>query len=216
MVRSRSALKALLRAPIPSHTDRVRFCLALARTVLNMPKLKRTHIRPIVVASLALAIVPVVSGCGGGGSKSSTSAAASPAVAATVPELKNLQSSLRHPIYWAGAKSGFTYELTQTRNGNIYVRYLPAGVQVGDNHPTYLTVGTYPQVDAFKQVETAGRRKGASKSRLPGGGLAVQNSSHPNSVYMAFPKSSLLIEVFDPSAKVARSLVRSGQVQPLG
>lgn len=181
-----------------------------------MPNIKPTHLRPALLTALALVAIPVAaSGCGGG-SKSTTSAASSPAVAASVAELKNLQSSLRHPIYWAGAKAGFTYELTQTRSGNVYVRYLPSGVKVGDDHPNYLTVGTYPQADAFKNVQIASRRKGATKSHLPGGGLAVQNASRPTSVYVAYPNSSLLVEVFDPSAKVARSLVRSGQVRPLG
>jgi hypothetical protein len=34
----------------------------------------------------------------------------------------------------------------------------------------------------------------------------------PTSVYFAFPDSPYLVEVFDPSPRRARQLVRSGQV----
>lgn len=178
-----------------------------------MNALKSTPARTLAAAA-AVGLV-LVAGCGGGSSKSTTTSQRSPAVAATVGELKNLQSSLRHPIYWVGAEPGHTYELTQTSDGSVYVRYLPTGVRVGDSRPDFLTVGTYPQADAYKNVVAAAARKGAHKTRLPGGGLAVQSAARPTSVYLAYPNSSLLVEVFDPSAKDARTLVRSGQVRPL-
>lgn len=171
----------------------------------------------ITVRTAALAAVAAlaIAGCGGGGSKSQTASQRSPAVAASVTDLHSLEGSLRHPIYWAGAKTDYTYELTQTRGGNVYVRYLPAGVKVGDSRPDFLTIGTYPQPRAFQQVQAAARRKGAHKTRLPHGGLAVQNPSRPTSLYLAYPNSGLLVEVFDPSADAARTLVRSGQIRPL-
>src|SRR6266511_3847988 len=54
--------------------------------------------------------------------------ARSPAVAASVADLRALPKSVGHPIYWAGRKPGQTYELTQTSSGNIYIRYLTAGI----------------------------------------------------------------------------------------
>ncbi len=167
------------------------------------------------IAALAAAAALAIAGCGGGGSKSQTAPQRSPAVAASVPDLHSLESSLGHVIYWAGARAHYTYELTQTRGGNVYVRYLPAGVKVGDSRPNFLTIGTYPQPRAFEQVQAAARRKGARKTRLPHGGLVVRNASRPTSVYLAYPNSSLLVEVFDPSAAAARTLVRSGQIRPL-
>jgi hypothetical protein len=183
---------------------------------MSTPKLRKIHRSALFAAIAALAIV-ALAGCGGGSKGStSTSPQRAPAVAASVSDLKNLQSSLRHPIYWVGAKSSYTYELTKTTGGNVYVRYLPSGVKVGDSRPDFLTVGTYPQANAYQNIQTAAKRKGAHETKLPGGGLAVQNSGRPTSVYVAYPNSSLLIEVFDPSARVARSIVRSGQVRPLG
>ena len=53
-------------------------------------------------------------------------------VAASVAKLKALSTSLNQPIYWAGAKAGTTYELTQSTSG-IFVRYLPKGAKVGSS-----------------------------------------------------------------------------------
>jgi hypothetical protein len=176
---------------------------------------KTRHAAPLAATAAIAALA--IAGCGGGSNSStSTTAKRAPAVAASLSDLKNLQSSLRHPIYWVGAKSNFTYELTKTNGGNVYVRYLPSGVKVGDSRPEFLTVGTYPQANAYQNIQTAAKRKGARETKLSGGGLAVENSARPTSVYVAYPNSSLLIEVFDPSAKVARTIVRSGQVVPLG
>ena len=176
----------------------------------------RTSSRVAVAATVAIASVALAIGCGGGGSKSSSTPTRSAPVAASVSDLQNLASSLKHPIYWAGPKKGYTYELTQTRDGSVYIRYLPAGVNIGDGRPDFLTVGTYPQANAYQNVSAALKRKGARKTPTRSGGLAVQNVTRAPSVYMAFPRSSLLVEVFSPSPSTARSLVRHGQVRPLG
>src|SRR5262245_16302412 len=66
-----------------------------------------------------------------------------PASAATIGTLRSLSGQLGHPVYWAGSRRSFTYELTQV-NGNVFIRYLPTGVNVGDTRPDFLTVGSYP------------------------------------------------------------------------
>jgi hypothetical protein len=188
------------------------FCAEVAALTSLTRATRRPALRMGALATVAIIAALPVSGCGGSSKKPGSRSAA---VAATVADLKNLQSSLRHPIYWAGAKARYTYELTQTSGGSVYVRYLPSGVKVGDPRPAFLTVGTYPQAGAYKNVVTASKRRGARKLRLANGGLAIQNASRPTSVYMAYPNSGLLIEVYDPSAKSARALVRSGRVRPL-
>ena len=37
-----------------------------------------------------------------------------------------------------------------TTSGRVYVRYLPRGAAAGDPRAGFLTVGTYPGVDAFR------------------------------------------------------------------
>src|SRR2546429_7238688 len=51
-----------------------------------------------------------------------------PGVAVSSVRLSALPGQVGHDVYWAGKRAGYTYELTQTTQGNIFVRYLPAGV----------------------------------------------------------------------------------------
>jgi hypothetical protein len=135
-------------------------------------------------------------------------------MAATVADLRSLAAQLGHPIYWAGPRRGFTYELTRTANGNVFVRYLPAGVKPGDPRPRFLTVATYPFAGAFAAV--ARTAKGAVKMKLEHGGIAVVDGAYPKSVHLAFPRSNYQIEVFDPSPSAVRRLVASGAITPIG
>ena len=135
--------------------------------------------------------------------------------AASVQQLKALAVSVGHPIYWAGAEPQDTYELTRTRDGRIYIRYLPPGVQVGSRRPDYLTVGTYPQKNAFATLKATARKNQVQTTRVDNGGLAFVDNKRPTSVYIAYPSSDLQIEVYDPSASRARQLVTSGQIAPV-
>jgi hypothetical protein len=137
-------------------------------------------------------------------------------VPATAQSLRTLASSVGHPIYWAGPRRGLKYELTQTTDGRIYIRYLPRDVAVGDRRGGYLIVATYPVQNAFKAVQTAARENGAHKITLTSGGLAVYNDSSPSNVYFALPGSNYQIEVYDPNAATARGLVTSGRITPIG
>jgi hypothetical protein len=135
--------------------------------------------------------------------------------AASVAELKALAGSVGHAVYWAGERPSATYELTRTNGGDIYIRYLPAGVSVGDRRPNFLTVGTYPKANAFRTVRKAATKKGEIVRTLADGGLAVASPRRPESVYFAYPGSNLLVEVYDPSSQRALRAVVSGQVKPL-
>lgn len=149
----------------------------------------------------------------GGGSGSSERVSAS---AASIQRLNAFASSLQHPIYWAGPQPQFTYELSRTKDGRVYIRYLPPGVKPGNSKPDYLTVGTYPQRHAFATLRATAKKQGVPTTRLPGGGLAFQDKSSPTSVYLAYSGSDYQIEIFDPSAGRSRQLVESGQVKQVG
>jgi hypothetical protein len=131
-------------------------------------------------------------------------------------ELAALASKRGRPVYWAGPRNGLTYELTKTANGWVFVRYVPRGTAVGDPRPNFLAVATYPQSNAYAQVKAASRRPGAVTMALPRGGLAVYDRARPTSIYLAYPGGGEQIEVYHPSARQARKLVRSGQVRPTG
>src|SRR5439155_21671172 len=110
-----------------------------------------------------------------------------------------IEWSSAEPEYWVRTKARTTYEVTQTRNGRIYVRYLPSGRKVGDPRP-HTTVGTYPFRNPVAAVKAIARETGGRTLSIGSGGIAVVDGNHPTSVYVAFPKSNRQIEVFDPSA----------------
>jgi len=118
--------------------------------------------------------------------------------AASVKALKSLAHELGHPIYWAGARPRYRYELSRTTSGNVFIRYLPPGAKVGDPRARYLTVATYPFPGAFAAVRKAAR--GAATIKLAHGGIGVVDGASAKSIHVAYPGVSYQIEVFDPSA----------------
>lgn len=57
---------------------------------------------------------------------------------------------------------------------------------------------------------------GAKTFSVANGGTAVQNSSSPTSVYVAFPdETGYEIEVYAPDPAKALDLVKSGDIQPV-
>ena len=180
------------------------------------PKVPPRRVAIVVAAAVIVAVLVWVLASSGSGKKNGGTTASAVPTAATQVQLEQLAAKVKHPIYWAGAKAGYTYELTQTSDGNIYVRYLPPGVKVGDKRADFLTVGTYPETNPMRSLTNALKRKGTQRFSVPQGGTAVQDSAHPTSVYLTYPNSSFLLEIFEPSPAQARAVARSGAIQPLG
>jgi hypothetical protein len=166
---------------------------------------------------LAVAVLFGVWLIGRGGGSSSSHAlpkvGAGPAAVSTA-QLETLAKQTGHPVYWAGSRDG-TYELTRTTGGRIYIRYLPSAADVGDAAADYLTVGTYPQKNAFRSIQRAAKRPGAVSLKLPKGGLLVFNQQTPKSVYFGYPGAAYQVEVYDPSPTHARTLVLAGTIAPV-
>jgi hypothetical protein len=151
-----------------------------------------------------------------------TPAAATPAVGAvgshlgpigaTAGELATFAKGMKSPVYWAGPQNGYTYELTQTTSGKVFVRYLPTGVKVGDPKASYLIVATYPYPKAFNALKNVAKGKAA---KLPGGGIALVDTGYPKSVHVAFPGLAYQVEVYDPSPARARQVALSGSIKPV-
>lgn len=137
------------------------------------------------------------------------------AAATSEEELRAFAASSSHPVYWAGPKRDFTYELTRTSDGRVYVRYLPEGTEVGDPRARFLTVGTYPRAGAFAELRRAARANGAVSVNLSRGGLAVFSEARPTSVYLGYPGAKYQVEVYHPSPDEARRLALAGQVVPV-
>jgi hypothetical protein len=132
----------------------------------------------------------------------------------SLQELRAVADSLPHPLYWAGTFPGFKLELTRSLDGNLYVRYLPKDVSPGDKRGVFTTIGTYPMRDAFGTVKRAGRQEGAVETPAPGGGIAVSLKARP-SVYLAYPGTQVLVEIYARRPGRAHELLRSGRVGPV-
>lgn len=180
----------------------------------------------VAVAAIAIALLVwlIVRGGGGTSSNARTATTATTAtsttlsvtplgpVAATPAALATFAKALKRPIYWAGPIPGDTYEFTETSTGNIFVRYLPKGVRVGDRRAAFRVIATYPYPGALAGLAAVAGKTG---KRLPGGGLMVPSARYPKSVHMAYPGSAYEIEVFDPVPGQARAIALSGQVRPI-
>jgi hypothetical protein len=165
----------------------------------------------VLVALVALGALLLVTRDGEDGEAGSAGRAAG----VSLERLRTIAERIPHPVYWAGARPGRDYELTRTRDGRIYIRYLPSGTRVGSARGDFLTVGTYPQDAAFQTVKATARKQGAATIRLSAGGIAFQDRNRPTSAYVAYPGSNFQIEVFHPSATRALRIVRAGGLVPL-
>jgi hypothetical protein len=136
-----------------------------------------------------------------------------PTVALSADALQTLAKTVGQPIYWRGPKQRFTYELTRTASGRVFVRYLPRGVKAGAPGAHYLIIATYPFPNALRALKAVSLR-GAQRA-LPGGGIAVVDQAYPKSVHIAYPNVDYQVEVYDPSPKVALQVATSGKVRPV-
>jgi hypothetical protein len=129
-------------------------------------------------------------------------------------QLERLAGSLDHPLYWAGPKSGYSYELTNL-SGRTYVRYLPSGIRAGDSRADFLVVGTYARPGAYADLKRASKQKGSVSFGIPNDGLAAFSPAKPTSVYFSYPGKAYQVEVYSPSGEAARSLVLAGKITPI-
>jgi hypothetical protein len=179
--------------------------------------------RRLQPALLALLAVASLTSCGGGSSsQSTTTTAATPPlpvkpvgpVTLSAKGLRTLVSAIGQPVYWAGPQSGKRYGLTRTSKGEVFLRYLPPGTSAAARKKL-LTIGTYPFRGAFAATLALTKKPGAVSRRLVDGALLYYRRAHPVSVYLVYPSLEYQIEVFDPSATVARRLVLSGRIRPI-
>jgi hypothetical protein len=133
----------------------------------------------------------------------------------SVDELREAAGSGDNPIYWAGLQDGTKLELSHSEGGRTYVRYLANGAKVGDPGGEFLTVGTYALPNAAAVLRDLGKEPGGILASSPGGGVVYFDRRRPQNVYLAFPGTSIQVEVFDPDPKRALGLVASGLIVPV-
>lgn len=175
---------------------------------------KRRSVLFAAIAAVALAALGVAGGMWVRGEPSSPPSV--PAGETSPQELRSFAAAQGHAVYWAGVLPGRKLELTENRGGDVFVRYLAPDAPVGDRRAEFTTVATYPlRVGAYDVAMGAARKKGMASRKARGGGIAVWSRQRPTSVYLAYPTSNLLVEVYGPSAHKAQRLALSGDVTPV-
>ena len=180
-----------------------------------MYRLREPRNAAIVGVLLAVAIVVVFLLVSNNDNGSNNPKPTNGAQAASLQHLRDVASSVDHPVYWAGPRPGKRYELTITDTGNIFIRYLDANTPIGSRQVASLTIGTYPVQNAYAATKSIADRPGAKTGSTPDGGFVATSSADYNSVYIAYPNTNTQIEVYDPNAKTAFALATSGAVVPI-
>jgi hypothetical protein len=140
---------------------------------------------------------------------------ASGPILVSAEQLVDTSRSLGHPIYWAGPRSNWSYELTVTSSGRAYVRYLPRGAAAGDSRSNFLTIGTYPGLAAYPNLKKISTGPAVHSNLLPHDGLLVAPKLLPKSVYLSYPDADYQVEVYDGSAGAARQMALNGLIEPV-
>jgi hypothetical protein len=180
----------------------------------------RLRLGAVVALAAAAGVIAwaVVGGGGDGGSSNPTSKTSSVPGAAVGPVglsaegLRAQSRELRQPIFWAGPRPGYTYELTRTATGRVYVRYLPPGKAVGAKGSDYLIIATYRFTKPFRALKALAARTGGGFG-LPDGGFVYVGPHAGKSVYVAYPGVPYEIEVYHSSPARARRVAESGDVR---
>jgi len=136
-------------------------------------------------------------------------------VAASQSDLAALSRELGQPVYWGGPMPGTSLELTVTGSRNTYVRYLTGGARVGDPSPEFPTIGTYPVLNAYRDLQSYARSEHADTRRIAHRGLAMVVPGSPTSVFFAYPRQEFQVEVYDARQGRALDLVTSGAIKPV-
>jgi hypothetical protein len=133
----------------------------------------------------------------------------------TPSALAGVAAESNRPVYWIGPRSGAKYELTETSQGRVYVRYLRDGTEPGNERADFVTVATYPAVNAVNELLRAARNPGAKLKRSGGGAFVLIEQSSPKSVHLAFPgvEPSVQVEVYSPFPDHALRLASRDEVQ---
>jgi hypothetical protein len=180
----------------------------------SRPRMRLGAVIAIAIAG-GFVLWAAIGGCGDGGSSAvPTERQGTEPVAVSASGLSTLTAALPDPVYWVGVRAEHTYELSQTADGNSYVRYLPPGAKAGDAR-TVLTVGTYPMENAYAATESASKQGDSVAIPAPGDAVAFHAEGSEGNAYVAFPGSDFQIEVYDPTPGHARRLVEQGAVEPV-
>ena len=146
----------------------------------------------------------------------STEARAMAPVLLSDVQLERFAATAGEPVYWAGPRRDYVYEVTRTPGGRVFVRYLPKGFVAGDTRASFLTVGTYPTAHAYENLRRAAKALDAKATAVSEDGIVLTSTRAPASAYLAYPHADYQVEVYNPVAGHALKLLLNGAIVPVG
>jgi hypothetical protein len=164
----------------------------------------------------AVLLISVLSNGGDNSSEPEETTSSASAVIVSADELREKATEQEGPIYWAGEQEGAQIEFSQPQAGRTYVRYLTGGAEAGDPSAEFLTIGTYEFQNPTAALREQSKNPNGVLASAPGGGVVYFDTTHPQSVYLAYPGEEAQIEVYDPNPKRSLGLVSSGLIVPVG
>lgn len=175
-------------------------------------------LRGVVIGLAVLVGIVAWVATSGGDDESAPEPAAVEAEATVVSEeeLADIASTAEYPVYWAGPIDGTELEVTDSSEAGVLLRYLEEGDKVGDAIADRIAIGSYPLDDPQKALDNFASRPGAVVSEDPELGTIVTNEETLSSVYFVDPENEVQVEVYAPTPQEVMSLVRSGDVVPVG
>lgn len=130
-------------------------------------------------------------------------------------ELGDLPDEVGHAVFWAGPQPGATLEFSHDDAGNVHIRYLTGGAEVGDPNQGYLNIGSYPFPGAYDATRELANGPGVVRVSQHGG-IGFFDPANPYSVIIAWPAyPDLQVEVYDPEKNRALEYVRAGGIVPV-
>lgn len=185
----------------------------------NTSETSATHRKKRSVFALLAVVVLVALGAGTylllRDSDDATPTAGTPPFAVSAAGLATLAKAVPDAIYWAGPRDAKLYELTRTAEGNVFVRYLPEGVDAGSKVDLF-TVATYPASDAYAAAWRTAGQSGNVAVQTSAGAIAFRSKSSRKNVYLAFRGQNVQIEVFSSRPGEAERAVRAGEIVRVG
>jgi len=137
-------------------------------------------------------------------------------VVLSVSELSAFAEDVGHPVYWLGEREGAKYELTETANRRVYIRYLNGDAEAGDERADFITVATYPAQNGVAELRAAKKANDNAKlARTDDDAVLLVDPSSPDNAHLAYPGADLQVEVFSPFPGQALRLASRGKVETL-
>ena len=129
-------------------------------------------------------------------------------------ELKKVVADNKITAYWTGPLKNATYSLNNTTPGQVFIRYVPNGMECGNTEAKFRVIATYTETDAFTSTQQAGSQAEGVSLSNPDGSVVYFSKIAPNNVYLAYPGIDYQIEIYDPDPKTAVTLATtSNRVQ---